>query len=49
MNSNNDKKPASNQEIILNEAVETKEILNITVKVYLYGEESPTDSYHFHN
>ncbi len=37
----------TNNEIILHDALEVKPATNITIKVYLYGEESSANTYQF--
>lgn len=47
MNSNNENKTAPLNEIIIDGTTEANDITNITIKVYLYGKESPADTYRF--
>ena len=47
MKNNHDEKTASAHEIILHESQEPMAVNNITIKVYLYGEEAAADTYKF--
>ncbi|NCP67516.1 hypothetical protein GW756_02440 [bacterium] len=47
MKKNHEEPATPINEVILNDTPETTQKTNLTIKVYLYGEDTPTDTYQF--